>query len=156
MVVPSIKFKNVGCTVCTINCVSFQTLVPMDPVTILLAAALVISSLLFLLTTNKKKTETARRLNKLPGPTRLPILGTSYLIFFINRRGKKFCRGSLNPSRMHVVVTRTYVAPIHFITQCSYNLSRIFFARNVKRASRIRISLKYVTATRMTVVAYEL
>jgi hypothetical protein len=101
-----LAFKNMGCTVCTINCVSFQTPVSMDPVTILLGGALVISSLLFLLTANKKKREIARRVNKIHGPTRYPILGTDYVLLFVKRKGEKFCWRSFNPSRIHVVIIR--------------------------------------------------
>jgi hypothetical protein len=78
----------------------------MDPVTVLLGGALFISTLLFLLTANKKRKATAKLVNKLPGPTRYPILGTDYAILFVKRKGEKFCRRSLNPSRIHVVVTR--------------------------------------------------
>lgn len=91
-----LHFRNMDCTVCTMNCVSFQTPVPMDPVTILLGAALLISSLLFLLIANKKKTEIAKRVNKLPGPTRYPIVGTDYVLLFVKRKGEKFCRRRLN------------------------------------------------------------
>jgi len=63
----------------------------MDPFTVLLAAALLVSSLLFLLTANKKKTEIARRVNKLHGPTRYPIVGTDYVLLFVKRKGEKFC-----------------------------------------------------------------
>jgi hypothetical protein len=99
-------FENMVCTICTINSVSFQTPVSMDPVTILLGGALVISSLLFLLTANKKKRENARRVNKLHGPPCFPIVGTDYAMFFVKRKGEKFCGRSLNPSRIHVVVIR--------------------------------------------------
>ena len=95
-----------SCTVCTINCVSFQTPVPMDPVTILLGGALIISSLLLLLTANKKKMEIARRVDKIPGPKRYPVLGTDYPLLFAKTKGEKLCGRSLNHSRMHVVVIR--------------------------------------------------
>jgi hypothetical protein len=90
-------FKNMGCTVCTINSVSFQTPVAMDPVTILLGGALLIAPFLFLLASDKKKAEIARLVNKLHGPTSYPIFGTSLPFIFIKRKGKKCCRIKSEP-----------------------------------------------------------
>ena len=78
----------------------------MDLVTILLGGALLIAVLLFLRADNKKEKEIARRVNKLHGPTSIPILGTAYFALFLKREGEKFCSRSLTASRIHVVVVR--------------------------------------------------
>jgi hypothetical protein len=70
------------------NFVSCPTQITMDPVTILLGGALFIIALLFLLTGEKKEAEVARRVNKLPGPTRYPIFGTDLPLLFVKRKGK--------------------------------------------------------------------
>jgi hypothetical protein len=80
--------KNMGCTVCAINSVSFQTPVAMDPVTVLLGAALLVTSLFFLLAPNKKKAAIARKVNKLNGPPCYPIVGTDLPILLAKRKGK--------------------------------------------------------------------
>jgi hypothetical protein len=109
-------FKNMGCAVCTVNCDSFQTPVPMDPVTILLAGTLLISSLLFLLAVNKKETETARRVNKLHGPTRYPIVGTDYVLLIVKRKGETFCMRSFNLAESTWLSQGFQFTPLRFVT----------------------------------------
>jgi hypothetical protein len=60
----------------------------MEPVTLLLGGTLFFIALLFLLTSNAKEKEVARRVNKIPGPTRYPIFGTHLPLLFVKRKGE--------------------------------------------------------------------
>jgi hypothetical protein len=60
----------------------------MEPATLLLVAALFILALLFLLPADKRKAEIARRVNKLHGPTKYPIFGSTFPFMFLKRNGE--------------------------------------------------------------------
>jgi hypothetical protein len=68
--------------------VSFQAPVTMEPISLLLGAAVFIIAVIFLLPADKRRAEIARQVNKLHGPTKYPIFGTTLPFLFVKRNGE--------------------------------------------------------------------